>query len=253
MSEAAEKLEDWIEGWLREQRKKLGPDSGDRESQPEDSHEAGSGPSADPWAGLRSMWAQFDVLRTTNSGAFGPFGLAREEEKLWRELAAAQARYSKAQAHFFALIHRVQLDALDLLEKRIRERAATEPVRDVREIYDLWIECGEQVYAKCAHSDAYCQTQAAFANATSELRTKQQAVIERGLKLFDLPTRAELNGVHRQLRELNEKLERSKLGHGRSKSGASERPRVKPAAKQGVAKRRRSPTHARGPARAKKR
>jgi Poly(R)-hydroxyalkanoic acid synthase subunit (PHA_synth_III_E) len=213
MSESAEKLEDWIQDWLREQRKKLRPEPAGAGSQQEQAHTADTNAGANPWAQLLEiLWSQFDVTRSA-AGAFSgaslglPLGLTREHEQAWRDLAAAQADYKRIETELLAMIHRVQLDALALLERRIRERAAGEPLKSVRELYDLWIEAGEQVFAESAHSPAYCRTQAAFANAGTELRLKQQAVLERVLKTFDLPTRAELNSVHRQLREVREKLE----------------------------------------------
>jgi class III poly(R)-hydroxyalkanoic acid synthase PhaE subunit len=100
----------------------------------------------------------------------------------------------------------VQREALALLEQRIRERAlALQPLAAWRELYTLWVECGEQVYAQTAHSKAYCRLQAELGNAAVRVRARQQAIIEYALKQFDLPTRSELNTVHRQLRELREK------------------------------------------------
>ena len=213
MSESAEKLEDWIQDWLREQRKKLHPESSGAGSQPEQPYTAEANAGANPWAQLlETLWSQFDVTRSAAGALSGaslgpPLGLMREHEQAWRDLAAAHADYKRIETELLAVIHRVQLDALALLEQRIRDRGASEPLKSVRELYDLWIEAGEQVFAECAHSSTYCRTQAAFANAGSELRLKQQAVLERALKTFDLPTRAELNSVHRQLRELREKVE----------------------------------------------
>jgi hypothetical protein len=213
MSESAEKLEDWIQDWLREQRQKLRPEHSGAASEPEQPHTAESNAGANPWAQLlETLWSQFDVTRSA-AGAFSgaslglPLGLMREHEQAWRDLAAAQSEYKRVEAKLVAMIHRVQLNALALLEQRIRERGAIEPLKSVRELYDLWIEAGEHEFAELAHSPAYCRTQAAFANAGTEFRLKQQAVLERALKTFDLPTRAELNSVHRQLRELREKVE----------------------------------------------
>jgi class III poly(R)-hydroxyalkanoic acid synthase PhaE subunit len=83
----------------------------------------------------------------------------------------------------------------------VRERQGELGTLGFRELYDLWVECGEQVYAQVAHSAAYCQLQAQLGNATMQLRARQQKLIEHALKQFDLPTRSELNSVHRLLRE----------------------------------------------------
>ena len=77
---------------------------------------------------------------------------------------------------------------------------ANKPIGEWRELYDLWVECGEQVFAQVAHSEAYGKLQAELGNAAMRLRAQQQTIFEYALRQFDLPTRSELNTVHRQVR-----------------------------------------------------
>jgi len=136
-----------------------------------------------------------------------PIGIAREHSETWRELLAAQAECQRLEHELRAVLARVQADALDLLGKRLRERDQQhKPITQYRELYDLWVECGEQVYAKVAHSPSYGKLQAELGNAAMRVRSHQQKVLEHALKQFDLPTRSELNTVHRQLREQREQL-----------------------------------------------
>jgi class III poly(R)-hydroxyalkanoic acid synthase PhaE subunit len=141
-----------------------------------------------------AVWS--DVLRQ-----LPPLGLAREHTVALRELARAQAECQRLEQALRTMWYGVQSEALRLLERRVRERRAERGNLGFRELYDLWVECGEQVYAQVAHSEAYCQLQAQLGNAAMQLRARQQRLIEHALKQFDLPTRAELNSVHRQLRE----------------------------------------------------
>lgn len=134
-----------------------------------------------------------------------PVGIAREHTETWRELLAAQAECQRLEQELRSVLARVQADALDLVTQRLREREQ-QPITQYRELYDLWVECGEQVYAKVAHSPAYGKLQAELGNAAMRARSHQQKVLEQGLKQFDLPTRSELNSVHRQLREMREEL-----------------------------------------------
>ena len=136
-----------------------------------------------------------------------PIGLAREQTEAWRELAAAHAECRRMEHELRSVLAKVQLDALDLLERRLLERDPKHPIASFRELYDLWVECGEQVYGKLAHSAAYSKLQAELGNASMRLRSRVQAVLEHGLKQFDLPTRSELNTLHRQVRELRLQVE----------------------------------------------
>jgi class III poly(R)-hydroxyalkanoic acid synthase PhaE subunit len=136
-------------------------------------------------------------------------GLVREQTEAWREVVAAQAELQQLEQELRVVWAKVQTDALSMVERLIRERRQAQPVPDAasyRELYDLWIESGEKVFSQVAHSEAYCKLQAQLGNAAIRVRARQQAVIERGLKQFDLPTRAELNTVHKQMRELREKV-----------------------------------------------
>lgn len=133
-------------------------------------------------------------------------GLAREQTETWRELMAAQAECQRLEQELRAVWTKVQGDALGLLETMVRERKPAQGINNYRELYDLWVECSERVFARVAHSDAYAKLQAQVGNAVIRLRAKQQAVIERGLKYFDLPTRSELNTVHKQMRDLRERV-----------------------------------------------
>jgi polyhydroxyalkanoate synthesis regulator phasin len=139
-------------------------------------------------------------------------GLAREQTEAWRELLAAQSEYQHLEQELRTVWSKVQTDALAMLEAAIRERRAKQSagaapgIDDYRELYNLWVECGEKVFAEVAHSESYGKLQAQLGNAAIRLKTRQQAMLERALKQFDLPTRSELNTVHKQMRELRERI-----------------------------------------------
>lgn len=162
---------------------------------------------------MSAVWTQATMLQASIAEQASeflrrlpPIGLAREQTEAWRELAAAHAECKRLENELRAALGKVQLDALDLLERRVRERDT--PIANVRELYALWVECGERVYGELAHSEAYSKLQAELGNATMRLRTRVQRVLEHALKQLDLPTRSELNSLHRQVRELKLELER---------------------------------------------
>jgi hypothetical protein len=154
-------------------------------------------------------------------------GLAREQTEAWRELLAAQAECQQLEQELRGVWTKVQTEALSLLESALRERqqvqGSNRGMHNYRELYDLWVDCGEQVFARVAHSEAYAKLQAQVGNAVIRLRARQQAVIERGLKYFDLPTRSELNTVHKQIRELRERVTTLEAQLADQSTGARER------------------------------
>lgn len=134
-------------------------------------------------------------------------GLAREQTEAWRELLAAQTEYQHLEQELRTVWAKVQTEALVMVEAAVRERrGATPGIDDYRELYNLWVECGEKVFAQVAHSESYSKLQAQLGNAAIRLKVRQQAVLERALKQFDLPTRSELNTVHKQIREMRQRI-----------------------------------------------
>lgn len=219
--------DDWIGEWIARQREALAQNASQPKSGPSAAPE--SAPFADPFnigGALLGAWASAGLFHSSLAqqaadvlGRMPPIGLAREQTEAWRELADAHARCQQIENELRAVLLKVQYDALDLLTQRVRQRGESNPIDSFRTLYDLWVECGEQVYSKLAHSDSYSKLQAELGNATMRLRSRMQTVIEHSLKQFDLPTRSELNSLHRQIRELRSQLDRVQLDADQSVEG----------------------------------
>ena len=145
------------------------------------------------------------------SSAFSPnspaLGVSREHQQRWQRIADAGRRMDDAQRR----LQRLGADAL-------REAAAAFAVRlgpapppavspeALRKLYDTWIDCAEDAYARAAHSESFCNALAEYVNASSECRRDLQAGIEHSAKFFDLPTRSELNTLNLRVKSLEEEL-----------------------------------------------
>jgi hypothetical protein len=226
MGEARGTTKNWIGDWIEKQREQLQASQNPRTSQNTEHSQAADPDDFSKWLELgRQTWRSFEQFSSKGLlGAAPPLGWAREHEQAWRDFAAAQVRYRQLEAELQGQLAGVQMKALASLEHTTRERAAVKrPIASVRDLYDLWIECGEQEFAQLAHSEAYCRLQAELANAAVQLRSCQQTLIERALKQLDLPTRAELNSVHKQLRELRERLARAEEAASAARRNTSRR------------------------------
>jgi ketosteroid isomerase-like protein len=139
------------------------------------------------------------------------FGATREHQQRWQRMAEASRRIGDAQRR----LQRLWCDAL-------REAAAAFAARLVpphpggvsaealRELYDTWIDCAEEAYARVAHGEAFCNALAEYVNASSQWRRELQASIEHMAKLLDLPTRGEINTLTRRLKSVEELLRAAK-------------------------------------------
>jgi polyhydroxyalkanoate synthesis regulator phasin len=135
------------------------------------------------------------------------FGATREHQQRWQRMAEASRRIDDAQRR----LQRLWSDAL-------REAAAAFAARLVsphpsgvsaealRKLYDTWIDCAEEAYARVAHDEAFCNALAEYVNASSQWRRELQASFEHMTKLLDLPTRSEINTLTQRLKSVEELL-----------------------------------------------
>jgi BMFP domain-containing protein YqiC len=162
--------------------------------------------------------AIFDLFGAGSGGAtlaagrileLTPLGYFREHQAQAQALARATGDYGRIAGQMASAIARVHTDALELLAQKTQALAAAgDAVTDTRRLYGLWIESGEQAFAKHARGDIFGRLQGELVNAGIQVRVAQQAIADSFLKSLDLPTRAELNSVHKLLKTMRERIER---------------------------------------------
>jgi hypothetical protein len=134
-------------------------------------------------------------------------GLSRQHQQRWQRTADAGRRISEAQSRLQYLWSDALREAAAAFASRLAPpQQTTVSAEALRSLYDSWIECAEEAYARTAHSDSFCNALADFVNASSQWRTEFQASIEHWAKSFDLPTRSELNSLAHRLKAVEEQL-----------------------------------------------
>ena len=175
--------------------------------------------------GLASLQQQFNTMFTPmggmNAGFSNPFsqggnfspaewlqwpalGPAREHQESWQKLAGLVARCAQAQGKLATLWNEIIAAGLKELGGKLTPRiqSGTMP-GSMKELYNVWVESAESAYTRAAHGAAFMQAQAELSNAMSELRVAQREAYEEWCRQFDLPTRAEINSLHLQLKQLS--------------------------------------------------
>lgn len=142
-------------------------------------------------------------------GEMPALGLTRERQESMRRLQNLLSGFAQQQSRLAALWNEIIGDALKLYGERVGARLTSgNPPSSAKELYDLWIESGETAYAKAAHGPAYAKAQADLGNTLARLRIEQREIVESWSRQLDLPTRAEINTVHRRIKELRSELRR---------------------------------------------
>jgi hypothetical protein len=70
------------------------------------------------------------------------------------------------------------------------------------DLYDAWIDCAEGTYAQAAHSERFARLLAELCNISSAFKVERGKLTEQIARHLDLPSRAEVDTLHRQVRAL---------------------------------------------------
>ncbi len=131
------------------------------------------------------------------------FGYAREHQEHYQKMAAAFVEYQDAVNRYNGLILKASQRSFGIFEDKLAER--DEPGRRIesaRALYDLWVDAAEEAYAEVALSDEFRAVYGDVVNAQMRVRSHVQAEVERIGTDLGMPTRTELNSVHKRLHEM---------------------------------------------------
>jgi class III poly(R)-hydroxyalkanoic acid synthase PhaE subunit len=137
------------------------------------------------------------------------FGLAREHQERGQDLQRAWLDYQEASRAYGEQVMRATTDAFRKMEGLLAEHE--EPgrqVRNVRALYDLWIDAAEAAYADVAMTPEFSSATGALVNAQMRLRLAMNGEIERVAMQFGLPGRTEVDSLAREVRELKREVRR---------------------------------------------
>ena len=74
--------------------------------------------------------------------------------------------YQQVQGEYLELLRQSAVAALDLMEQRLRERAAAGMVADsLRELFNLWVDCNEETYGRMLRGAEYSELSGRLLNA----------------------------------------------------------------------------------------
>jgi hypothetical protein len=167
-------------------------------------------------------------------------GLTREHQERAQRAAQAWRGMDEAQRRLQRLWSDTLREAASAFVARLGAAQSAPLTPDaLYRLYDDWIDCAEESYARTAHSEAFCDALADYVNASSHWRRESNAGAEFWAKLLDLPTRNEINTLAQRLRTLEERVrtqtEASQPGAGQpgaSQPGARQPDTREPEARQ---------------------
>jgi class III poly(R)-hydroxyalkanoic acid synthase PhaE subunit len=131
-------------------------------------------------------------------------GYTRETQEQYQHLGRLVMEYETATRNFNAALGRMGLLSVDRFRAMIAAREA--PVESLRELFDIWVDACEDVFADFAMSEEYPKLYGEMVNALMALKRGGAQVVDETLGSLNMPTRREMNTLHKRLQETRREL-----------------------------------------------
>lgn len=145
-------------------------------------------------------------------------GFTRElEEKLLRGFDA-WADLRRASVEFQIVLADIWTDVFEQVLRKLAERGeADQPIQSLHELLQFWTAVADRQLEMAFASEPFLQAQRQLVDAAIRYRLHEQQIVELGLRASYVPTRSEMDEVHRSLYELRKELRalRKELRQGR--------------------------------------
>jgi uncharacterized membrane protein YgcG len=152
----------------------------------------------DAWKSLaQTMGAQAGVP------ALGP---AREHLEIVQKMSLLGSQFQRTYSEFTAHLAGIPQDAM---------RGIKNP--NAGAAYDEWIESAEAAYASLAHGATFARLLGELCNTLNALKVQRAKLLDYFSRQLDLPTRAEVDSLHQQIRELREQSRKESRSRSRGK------------------------------------
>lgn len=148
-------------------------------------------------------------------------GLPREfNRKLLNGFEAWRVLY-QATANYEVVLANIQVKSFEALMKELVSLAEKgKQIKDWKEFQQVWSETADQVF-----SDAFCEEEnlkirGKFLNSLNAYRVQQQELMEISLKMMNLPSRSEVDEIHKTIYELRKEVKSLKKALAKYESAA---------------------------------
>ncbi len=130
-------------------------------------------------------------------------GYTREWQEQIQEVGRLWLQYQEAQQEYTDIFKRLGNRMVDRLGEKLSEASKQgNPITGLRPLYDLWVDSGEDVYAELVSTEEYAKINARLVNTLMAWKRHSRTLLDEMLDTFDLPTRRELDTVHRRLQQM---------------------------------------------------
>lgn len=134
-------------------------------------------------------------------------GPGREFQDKYRKSILLWHAYQERSREFQASFTGLAKLALDRLAEKITTLAeAGGKITSLKQIYALWIDANEEVFAQFAYNEDYSKLYGELVNSLMSFRRQANEVLDEILSLLNLPTLKSMNTVHQRQHQMGNEL-----------------------------------------------
>ncbi len=129
-------------------------------------------------------------------------GYTREEQSQYQDLIRRGMAYQKALQDYMSLFSGMGVKSVSRMRETLEQMQASGKVIDTaRGLYDHWVSCCEDVYAKEVQSPAYARIHGELVNAQMALKQRMSIMVDETLGGMNMPTRGELRTLQDRVQQ----------------------------------------------------
>lgn len=149
----------------------------------------------------------FGLFENFTLPAVGP---SRESIEMLQQWQPLLADYHQAWVEYQPILMELCFKAWKQTLAKVGESMKQEPPLTTRQIYDIWIACGEETYAEIVATENYQKIYGKLANASMACKKHNQVMLQDVLRSMNLPTKQDLNSAYERIQTLTRELRDAK-------------------------------------------
>jgi class III poly(R)-hydroxyalkanoic acid synthase PhaE subunit len=163
----------------------------------------------------------WDYQQTGNLLQSPSLGYTREFNNKLLKSFDAWTNFYKASFDYQLVLVDVWMRAFEQLMRLASSQEKGETLQNWRQFQQVWSRVFDQAFAQTFRSENALEIQGKFLNAAMTYRLQQQQLMEVFLKMNNLPTRSEVDEIHRNVYELRKEIKSLKKALGESQRSES--------------------------------
>jgi class III poly(R)-hydroxyalkanoic acid synthase PhaE subunit len=154
--------------------------------------------------GKNQAYAGFDLL---HAHMLPGLGYTREKQEQMNDLFRLWIDFRHKTNAYDAGMAKIGLEAVKKFQDWLSNPPeGHEPVTTLKGVYAKWIDACEDIYAQYAMSEEYSRLYGESVNALMSLKKQQNALMDDIADQFNLPSRQEVDSLHKQMHALKREL-----------------------------------------------